>query len=215
MPVKAVVENARSIGNGVWLGELTPPEVSQLGKPIHTRGARSVVLADDISFDAGRLEFGLQGLAVLNLGTSAEALLVSTQPSPKVEIIPPEASVALQSYSFGPGDREFLRTIRHPKMPQAMADAGERLLAMVRQKFPGDLKRGIRTNFVETPDNFWAIVVQPFRGNYDISVKGAPSTFHPDAISIKANRGSYSRFYLSTPHEVLEAFSLISEAKMH
>ncbi len=65
------------------------------------------------------------------------------------------------------------------------------LLSGVRQKSPGDLKRGKSRNFSETPDNFWYVIVQPRIDELSITVHGAVDHFEPVArLEIKDDRGN-------------------------
>ena len=113
------------------------------------------------------------------------------------------------------GDHRFLALSRK-LLPLAVAETGEHLLMCIRQGFPGDLQqidaRACR-KFVETPDNFWTVTIQPVDESYYFTIRGRPQSYKSSSLQIKSERGSYSRFKIRYRTEVPEALRLIAEAK--
>jgi hypothetical protein len=87
-------------------------------------------------------------------------------------------------------------------------------LEKLRNHFPGDLKRhGNRPFFVETPDNFWTVTIQPRVKALEFSVRGHPSDFETRHIFIRAIRPPYSAFKVTSADDVDEAVSIIKYSK--
>ena len=130
-----------------------------------------------------------------------------------VEAAPPAIeSPTLVPGEYGPGDREFLRLVEHELRGPAR-EAAETILRQVRSRYPGDLERGQRLNFKNSPDNFWYVIVQPRAQGLSITVRGAPHRFAPSSIEVKDDRPGYTRFALRHPKEVEEALRIIERSK--
>jgi hypothetical protein len=108
------------------------------------------------------------------------------------------------------GDRQFLTCLE--QVPTLKA-AGEQILRRIRERSPGDLKRTSGRLFKETPDNFWAIEVQPRVRTLNISVRGNSGWFGKQGISIPDGWQGYSRFKVHGNADVENAVSVISAAK--
>jgi hypothetical protein len=91
--------------------------------------------------------------------------------------------------------------------------AALRILAEVRKLYPGDLKRGQRSNFKNTPDNFWYVIVQPRAQSLSITVRGAVDRFRSERLELKQDRPGYTRFTLHHPSDVAEAMNIIQQSK--
>jgi hypothetical protein len=87
------------------------------------------------------------------------------------------------------------------------------LLREVRKVWPGDLKRGERNNFSNTPDNFWYVIVQPRAKALSVTIRGAPERFESKTLELKVDRPGYTRFSIKRPEEIPEALRLIGESK--
>lgn len=98
------------------------------------------------------------------------------------------------------GDQMFIQ-----KLPEGLRMLGEAILGAVRKKHDGDLKyytSGDR--YVETPDNFWTVKIQPRAKSLVITVRGLPGSFHGDAdfeVSPKAGASSALVRRLATPSD--------------
>ena len=87
------------------------------------------------------------------------------------------------------------------------------ILREVRHRNPGDLSRGKRHNFSNTPDNFWYVIVQPTSQSLSITVRGKPDQFRPTSLEVKDDRPGYTRFKLRDPAEIDAALAIIGASK--
>jgi len=203
-----VTFDAKRLGEGVWEARLRPADVLRLPGSPARNGSRSILTADAVEFDNGRIHANIDQLRALVVGGSEQAIVVlsrSAHPSGQGE----RDDGAPSSQSSG--DQEFLEEIS--SLPKAIASAAQNLLSRIRQKEPGWMKRGGRRNFSNQPDNFWYAVVQPRSENISITVRGRPEQFGPTSFNLKNDRPGYTRFYLSHPSEVDEAFRIISASR--
>lgn len=215
--MKLVLENANQISDGLWECSVAPHELQMLGSPSDSQGPRSIVMARSVSFDEPNrsLQIDLSGVSVLNLGTTSSSIIVETQPrqeTPTEAHPTAEPSHIHKNATYGPGDTEYLRLVDNVLRGDAQA-AAVRILEEVRQRYPGDLRRGKRSNFKNTPDNFWYVIVQPRAQSLSITVRGDVSRFSSDVLELKQDRPAYTRFILSKVSQVPEAMRIIEASK--
>jgi len=75
--------------------------------------------------------------------------------------------------SMPDGDKRFIHDL-----PSSLTHVGILLLRTVRQEFRGRLRYYQPSNeYVETPDNFWAVQIQPRLEAIKITVRGRPREF--------------------------------------
>ena len=143
-----------------------------LGAPKSARGSTSILLVNDPEFDEerGRLLLNAEGVSVLNLGTTARTIVIDAGLELAAKVPNNEPG------HFGPGDREFIMLVESELTGEAQEVAMD-LLRALRKKEPGDLKRGERNNFSNTPDNFWYVNAQPRVQALLITVRGASDRF--------------------------------------
>jgi hypothetical protein len=94
-------------------------------------------------------------------------------------------------------------------MPPDLAQAAEQLLSAVRQEFPGELCEGLARKWVNHPNNFFAVTIQPRDGSFAIHIKGHPNQFTASSLDIKVDRSSYSRFKLSNASQLSDAIRVV------
>jgi len=220
--------SAKPLQSGVWLLEMAPHQIRLFGDCRRAEGERSVLLVSAARFDADArtLTFDVGAVTPLNVGRSNTAIVIDQEDLtvPEVEnssspslqptkyptsTIPVPAS---SPGSYGPGDREFLSVAS--EMPDLGRRTAELLLAEVRKRSSGDLKRGQQRNFSNTPDNFWYVVVQPRIGELSVTVRGEPSRFSSGRLAVKPDRPGYTRFKVTSPEDVDEAIRIIFASKM-
>jgi len=209
MGLKVVASEVAAIGDGLWLVAMPPHQVRMFGEPRQAVGPRSVLLLTDAEFDkaSGSLTFDADHVIVLNIGTDARAIIIGSE---NTDGIPQAVDDSQRAY--GPGDREFLRLAE--ALPIDMQRAAEQLLAGVRSRWPGDLKRGLQRNFSNTPDNFWYVIVQPRANELSVTVRGEPSHFKGlTELTLKVDRPGYSRFKVTGPHDVPAALKIIGSSR--
>jgi hypothetical protein len=147
-------------------------------------------------------------LSVLSIGTSPSIVVVDTVVSAEAL----NCSEKLGSENYGPGDREFLALAEGELQGDAQETAVD-LIREIRKKWPGDLKRGERNNFSNTPDNFWYVIVQPRVQGLSITIRGAVDRFSSNVLDLRTDRPGYTRFSLKRPDDLQEALRLIGESK--
>jgi hypothetical protein len=197
--------------NGVWLTFMSPRQVSMFGQPKTTRGQRSILLVDSAEFDTKRhvLELEADAIIVLNLGSTPSVLVVevgSLNQQPKSGRVVDPATVS------GPGDREFIELASRELEGEARKVA-EEILRQVRIRSAGDLLRGQRNNFSNSPDNFWYVIIQPRAQALSITVRGEPKRFGHSILKLKDDRPGYTRFSLKRLSDVAEAIRIIEASK--
>lgn len=199
--------------NGCWLALVPPHQLAKLSQPLMTRGTTSVLLVSSPIFDHDhrQLRIDADDVSLLNLGTTPRTFVVDTVMSAET-LVRSEAASEEPEAQFGPGDREFLDLVERELRGEAKK-AAEDLIREIRRRWPGDLKRGERNNFSNTPDNFWYVIVQPRTQALSITVRGAPNRFQSELLKLKADRPGYTRFVVLGPREIPEALRLIEQSK--
>jgi len=209
MTITMTVSNVVALSEDVWALKMAPHEIRHFGQVPQALGKRSVLLLTSCNFDphTNELRFPLGAAVPLNIGTtnSVVALLVEGE---AVHLCEGDELVAA---SAGPGDRAFLAMARS-ELSRETALAAESLLAGVRARSPGDLKRGKSRNFSETPDNFWYAIIQPRIDEISVTVRGDVSHFaNVSNLEIKDDRGN-TRFKVRSAGDIDEALKLILHA---
>jgi hypothetical protein len=207
--MKIVLDSPEALGRDIWEVQLRPVDAQRLtGNPLRLSG-RTIVTADALHFDGDKrsLEARVEDLRVLAIGDLDKAIVVLDRSESKTK----ETGEKDLEARMSQGDREFLSEISC--LPEEAGAAARELLSLVRQREPGWMKRGDRRNFSNQPDNFWYAVVQPRRGNVSITVRGRPADFGVSKLELKDDRPGYSRFYLSQPSDVQEAFRIVSRSR--
>ncbi len=210
MGLRVVVDGARQLDPGIWLLDLAPHQVQLLGECRDSRGQRSILMVDDPEFDSdkGELEFDADRAWPINIGVSSEAVAIAVR---REQVSVGQTLSDDNRLSYGPGDQEFLRNTN--LLDTAPKTAARKLLDGVRSRSPGDLQRGKRRNFKNTPDNFWYVIVQPQAQALSITVRGRPARFGRSNLELKDDRPGYTRFQLRSVNDVDEALRLIFESR--
>jgi hypothetical protein len=210
--MKLLLEDAIEAVNGVWLTFAAPHQLSMVGQAKTTRGTTSVLLASSPVYDRDRSQLLVDAdhIVVLNLGTTPRTVVVDTIFS--AETVEAREAKQLGKSELGPGDREFFGLAEAELQGEAQKAAID-LIREVRRNWPGDLIRGQRNNFSNTPDNFWYVIVQPRAQALSITVRGTPKHLHSSVLELKMDRPGYTRFTVKTPEDVPEAIRLIEQSK--
>lgn len=110
---------------------------------------------------------------------------------------------------FAEGDEEYLR-----QLPDALREVGSELLREVRKRWPGQLQGPLSGRFVESPDNFWAVRIQPRDKSLRMTVRGEAQQFAgTEALGLKDDRRGYSTFKLTRLEELDLALSVLARAR--
>lgn len=213
MALRMLLDEAKQLTPHTWSLKIAPHEVQVLGQPKMTEGPRTVLLVENPSFDAdsGTLQLDASGVVVLNLGTTKEAVAISSTAAGDASTAGVEVEGGVVA-DYGPGDREFLGHVNRLLEGNAR-EAAELILQEIRARYPGDLQKGKRRNFKNTPDNFWYVVVQPRVQSLSITVRGAPDRFQSSILQLKMDRPGYTRFTIDQPSQVQEALRIIQHSK--
>jgi hypothetical protein len=210
---------------GVWTAKIDPQRLIKLANPVRQGNRLNVVMVTRPSYDADThsLQFDLDSALLLNLGNTFETVLIDSreeeldQPSPTphpIEQVRPSSPTPQGRKRVRPdGDTLYLIELR--VLPDSLREVGEQLLAEIRKEFPGELVFHPKSKkFVESPDNFWVVRIQPRAQSLRIIVYGRPEEhgkYH--SIDIKRDMASYSSFVVDTQRQVSDAVKVIREAK--
>ena len=212
MPLRMTATGVTEITPGIWELEMLPHQVRHFGSTNHAIGPQSVLMFRSCSYDADQqqLHFDLEDVVPINVGTTARAIGIAVDESNE-GMVKQSTESAPEPSALGPGDREFLQ-LAGKELSAGTARAAEKLLLGVRQKSPGNLKRGQARNFSETPDNFWYVIVQPRVDELSITVRGTVDHFAGlTGLEVKDDRGN-TRFKVRGESDVTEALKLIFHA---
>ncbi len=193
---------------------MPPHQVRLFGGATHSIGPRSVILIKNCEFDAqlGSLHFDADDVISLNVGTLSQTIAVAVSVVPDSDATARSAHQPIGELAYGPGDREFLDLTR-AELPKPMQEAAGALLAGVRHRSAGELKRGKARNFSDTPDNFWYVIVQPRISQLSITVRGPVEHFEGMAkLPLKDDRGN-TLFKITGETDVAAALDIIFHAK--
>jgi hypothetical protein len=118
---------------------------------------------------------------------------------------------AQQPASLRADDLKFQLEVK--ALPDPLARIGIEMVKRVRQSFNGSFERAENGRFINRPDNFWTIKIQPRDQSYIITVRGYPHEFKDvRSLEIKDDRSGYSRFKLRTPSQFEDAWRVIERA---
>ena len=216
MNLRMIIDHASQVMDGIYCFAMPPHQVRRLGEPLNTQGCRTVLLISEAKFDPSskELQVVMANVTVLNLGTTTDTFAVSTEAnnfaSNSSKMI--EAPKKVHGVAYGPGDKDFLALVEKSMIGPAKTAAFD-ILKAVRNTEPGDLKRGQRLNFTNTPDNFWYVIVQPRVQSLSITVRGPKEQFEAKSLELKTDRPGYTRFSLCRPEQVEEAFCIIQQSR--
>ncbi|MFW7358740.1 MAG: hypothetical protein ACODTL_22605 [Brucella sp.] len=210
--LEITIRQAQELAPGAWTFDLPPHQVRMFGKCETAIGIRSVLLLETAQYDVetGDLKFGIEDATAINIGSSTDTIAIlsnTTRESSEVD-----SSSIFSKAMMSRGDKEFL-DLCGSELPDHMQRAARALLAGIRARSSGELKRGLSRNFSETPDNFWYVIVQPRVEQLSITVRGPVDLFEGVThLAVKDDRGN-TLFKVSGEQDVDAAIDLIFRAK--
>jgi hypothetical protein len=141
----------------------------------------------------------------------AEASWLECKASEARDLLP-RSSSENQSASFEhSSEHGFLSDLK--RLPPRLRQIGLDLLIGVRERHPGKLRLARKGSWVESPDNFWTVKIQPMDGSLAITVRGIPDLYLSyAALDVRPDRGTYSRFKLYSRHQLPDTLRAIRRA---
>lgn len=212
--MRVLLDNTVQGANKTWTSKVEPNQLLSLSKkPIHQQGSLNVLMVENPIFDEHNqtLQFSIESVVLLNLGNSSETIVIDSRANElktKInEVLKPA------SQNIASGDNSFLKALEI--LPPLQQEIGKKILSGVRSEFTGELKFYPKAGkFVETPDNFWVIRIQPRVKNLRIIIYGNPHDHKGyETIQLKRDMASYSNFIVSSKEQTHEAISVIKDAK--
>jgi hypothetical protein len=107
-------------------------------------------------------------------------------------------------------DKVFLHEVN--LFNTAMYPLAKELLKSIRNWSPGELRKEETNRYVETPDNFWAVINQVNNKNLRINIYGKPEDYSTRVRLTHYDR-SYSYFTISNRSDLTECINMIKKAK--
>jgi hypothetical protein len=212
MSLRLTIENVQAFGPDIWGAHLTGAEVRRLGEPKVRGGRRSIISVTDARFaqEARLLSFSPEHAAVLNIGSSDNALIIDIGNDASAEIESPHTkNNAPRPEPLGSGDAAFLAECRRLFLNPSLVKMGTGLLQEVRKRYPGKMVEGKARKWVNHPANFLALTIQNRDQSFAIHVKGRSHDFTAPTLDIRRDRGSYCRFKLEQERQLQDAIKVI------
>lgn len=219
--LSTLIPNVEEIGAQIWAAKLSEADLRQLGSPLRTGGQRSVViLTADPEYIGARSELRVvNGSAFVAMGASeSETTLFIAAPVFQERSSEPNVSTEQERPVEGlerpVSDSAFLESLS--SFRSDLADLARDVLEGVRRMSPeGHLELSpVARRWIEKPDNFWTIKVQPQARSLSLTIRG-PVESHSEVpgIELKRDMGSYSRFTITSREQVSGTLQLLREAK--
>jgi hypothetical protein len=205
MNMQIIFPDSLEASRGLWITKVPPHQLTMFGSPSIPKGKSSVLMVIKPRYDEEKEELAVEAAQVLllNLGTTARCVVIDADGGEALG----ETVDALAAE--GPGDKEF-RYLVDVHLKGEARETAHTLLTKVRETSHGDLKRGERNNFSNTPDNFWYVIVQPRVQALSVTVRGELDKFQPSTLTLVTDRPGYTRFQLRSLDELEEAMRVIS-----
>lgn len=210
--MRVIIDEVSPGASGIWTASVDPQRLMKLANPIRQGGSLSVVFVARPSYDVGAhsLQFDLDSAVLLNLGNTFEAVLIDSRDK---DVQQSRQITELPTRKESAGDRRFLEELK--RLPESQRRLGEQLLTAIRKEYPGELVFHQKSGkFVESPDNFWVVRIQPRVQSLRIVVYGSPGEHgSKSTIELKDDMTSYSNFVIDSDHQIPEAVGVIRQAK--
>lgn len=210
--MRVTIEKVVPGAKGVWTSSIEPQRLLKLGNPIRQWGRLSIVMVSQPSFENQNqsLQFDLDSAVLLNLGNTTEAILVDSRES---EPVVAKSVLQPNALTHSSGDLRFIKELG--SLTEPLRKMGEQLLGEIRKEFPGELVFHEKSGkFVESPDNFWVVRIQPRAQSLRIIIYGGPRKHSTKStIELKDDMTGYSNFVINSQGQLREAIDVIREAK--
>lgn len=213
MAIQTTIDGVTKLDNGIWKASMNPSELSIFGAPSNDFGGMSVLVVlnpEEVMGTNPKLIFEPQNARILNLGSSTEVIIL------KNTEVGNEAKEEIRSNLSisGGGDKKFIRDLS--TADAGLQSLGKEFLREVRRNFAGELKfYPTSGKYIETPNNFWAVKIQPRDKSLRITVKGLPDQYNDfnKFFDIKKDMNSYSAFKLTSLDGMPDVIKILRRAK--
>jgi hypothetical protein len=206
------IEGAVRLTEGVWKVALTLQDTRIFGEAGSRYGNWTIVAVDEEPRYDRRselLSFDPHFARLLNLGDSDVALVLGPARAQSRKGAAEKIRPAETTRLVPRGDRHFLENLT-----EATRAVGEQFLGGLRRLIPGELEYRQRSGkYIETPDNFWTVRIQPRDKSLRVTVRGNPEEFRvPPSIELRSDMGGYSAFKVHRSEDVENALAIILQA---
>lgn len=213
MGIKLVLDDAEQIGPGVWSASLLPEDTQVMGPTATRAGATTVVLLPNLappSDHSSELSFEPSHARVLNVGSTTRAIIVfgreTVNDGEDNEVVKPPFGPRVQH-----DDATFLTDLS--SLPNELAEAGKEILNAMRSVHGGYFQRTRVGRFVNRPNNFWTVKIQPRDRSLRFTVRGNPERFRGDRdLKVYPDRHGYSTFKVTKPSQINAVISVLRAA---
>jgi len=208
--MRVTIEKVMPGAKGLWTSSIEPQRLLKLGNPIRQWGRLSIVMVSQPSFENQSLQFDLDSAVLLNLGNSTEAIFVDSRES---DTAASKHAVKQNENTKAAGDLRFIKELG--SLTESLKKLGEQLLVEIRKEFSGELVYHDKSGkYVESPDNFWVVRIQPRAQSLRIIVYGSPRKHGAKStIDLKDDMTGYSNFVIARQSQLREAIDVIRKAK--
>lgn len=201
------INNAEKISSDLYRAKLVPSQVRFFGNANKSVGDTSIIYIEEnaYQYDAKNqvISFDPQSINLINVGNTDDVLILTKVSKTLVENV-----LTTQPKLINPGDVKFIGSL-----PTELKNLGKKFISEVRKHFNGDLKTSDSGKFIESPDNFWTVKIQPRDKSLRVTVRGIPSHFRGiHKIILKDDMAGYSSFKLINESEIEEAIKIINQA---
>jgi hypothetical protein len=207
MPVKVIIESVKSINDSIWSADLDHADLAVLSTAKSKIGKMNILyLPQTEKPHSGSEELLLdpRDIIFLNSGASSKAILIFGE---KVE----NSRDQKKSSNYFGNDELFSKEMLQLSKP--LQDLGNELVNRIRQIFPGYFIKSKNGRYVNQPDNFWTIKIQPNDQSFAITVRGKSFEFRNiDDIKILDDRPGFSRFKIEDYRQLESAIKIISKS---
>ena len=238
--IKIVIDEVSEPHPGAYRTKINPSDVRMIGLCDNLSEEQTLIFIKNSVYNQVKktLQFSPMETEVLRIGENEDALLLNIKLFQKyldkglvvegglVELFPPnhykeekgvsktankkapKINASINSIVNNAGDKKFLNNL-----PDYLYPLGSKFLNGIRNQYRGHLEyKPISSKYVERPDNFWTVKIQPRDCSLRVTVRGRPESFPTRLIKrleIKNDMGSYSNFKVMSEDHLKEAIEVI------
>lgn len=174
-----------------------------------------VVLLDKPDWNGTDLRIALNAVSVLALGRDCEALFVSVGASDTTAANPEGTSRTTVPAAPTASGNDALFLFALMELGSDLARIGAALMVRIRAIYPGALIPTEKPRrFIETPDNFWGIEVQPRKMMIKLIVRSSQERLRDCGLVYESERPpAYFSMRIQTDHDIEPAMRFLELAE--